>query len=153
MQATPVMNTNAGRDSWEYWRAQGKRKSGQNLSRSQKKRNWKHSSIRTWVKLYSEWSSGSLDLPGPATADWWRIPSRWTCWWACPTPVSGAQAAADYLMRGRVRSKCPDGGRWSTNRGDLAAKYRPKMNCRESAFKKLTVIPKNLKAAHCSAVH
>ncbi|TXI41202.1 MAG: hypothetical protein E6Q59_02480 [Nitrosomonas sp.] len=32
------------------WCAQDKRKSGQNLSRSQKKRNWKHSSIRTQVK-------------------------------------------------------------------------------------------------------
>ncbi|MCC8996541.1 MAG: transposase [Nitrosomonas sp.] len=50
MQVTPVMSTNRDFGSWEYAGVQDKRKPGQNLSGSQKKRNRKHSSIRARVE-------------------------------------------------------------------------------------------------------
>lgn len=62
---------------------------------------------------------------------------------------TAAQTTVGYFRNNLL--KMPQWQTMKYKRGDLAVKRCQKMNCRESLFKKLTVMPKNLKVANCSA--
>lgn len=106
MRATPAMNTNADHGSWEYAGVCKTNASPDRISR------WVRrsvtgsipQSVHGWNMCFG-WSNGSLDLPGSATAGWWRMLFRWTCWWIWP--ICTCCEGDCWLVEGGVRSKYP----------------------------------------------